>query len=159
MTVLIALLVALVVALIILALVAGRLSEQAGADLVLRFAREEHGRLMASTEAQRQLLETFGYRITDASLRESEDTRILLRSLTSDRHDLIAALLSAGADPRAAQRFGLVTQPRPGAAVDEPPTDARAFLDQIMDEQRRTPGSELTDEYGDPIVPVGMGSG
>lgn len=159
MTILVAILAVLVVALVVLAVISGRKSEQAGADLVMRFAREEHGRAMMTAEQTRQLLETFGYRLTDVSLRESEDIKVLLRAGIDERRMLLTALLSTSTDTRVAQRFGLVEQATRRPDVDAAPSDARAFLDQILAEQRDRPDSELVDDDGRPIIPVGMSGG
>lgn len=97
------------------------------------------------------MTETFGSQISAASLRESSDIKALLDAGISQRDRLLTALLSVQADPRAAQRFGIVDQAL--ARTDRDTTSDPALRAFMRDAVARN--DDLTDDDGQPIIPSG----
>lgn len=119
------------------------------------YVADEHARNMELGRHLVTMTESFGMRIADATLRESEDIRTQLEYAHADRRHLITALVACNTDPRAAQRLGLVAQ-ADAAAQRQPARDA------VMDELRGMAAgasreTEMVDSDGNAIIPVGMG--
>lgn len=146
---------------LILAIVLVSLAVWGAADnrnlTLAEYIGDEHARTLALADKLVTMTETYGYRITDATLRESEDIRLVLEALRADRRDMLTALLATGADPRAAQRFGMVTRTTDPLAGDPRENlDPVAQFRQFEEGLRRRGAEEFVDPEGNPIVPVGL---
>lgn len=133
--------------------------------MLLRFAAAEHERSLETVEAMTamsrvhddgmaKLLEVFGFRITEASQRESRDIESVLKAQHGERSQLVTALLATMNSGLPSQRLGLIDAAV--ARAENPPEDPVAaairFRDLVMGE--REPAG--TDDF-DVRVPVGMG--
>lgn len=127
--------------------------------VLMRHIEDEHERTMTMMDAVGNLLTTQAAALNQAASRDSLHLGDLLEAGRADRRALISALLASNAaDPRAAQRFGLVEQ---SLDHSERPRDIRdlferAAADGIVGDRERM-ATEYTNERGEPIVPSGMG--
>lgn len=117
------------------------------------------------SEKQRQALEEYRARTMEMlhefagvaaqlSVRETDELRLVLGQLTSDRDRLLTALLAASTNPQAAITVGRVDEAMARATVHRRPDSVADLLEEDL--RRRASETEFHDERGEAIVPVGL---
>lgn len=144
----------LVLAVLLVAFVAFVASEKRNLRLA-EWAEQTHTRTMAL--ADRLMLMSTNHAETLATLARAQfdQSDQFLGALAGDRRQLITAVLSRDADPRAAQRFGLVESDLTRTENGE--TDRDRFIRAMTGESARNEAEFRDPSTGEPMTPVGMG--
>lgn len=124
----------------------------AGRRLV-EFVVAQHARNLDAQREAKMLVREFADHLVAASARESADLRLVVEALIGDRDRLLTASLAASPNPMAARVLGMVDQVN--GKLEGITGERREFLNEM---KARMP-NEFTDDNGQPIVPVGLGSG